>query len=214
MCPWWSSQRPEVNPCGCLILWFVATVGSRAEVSLLCEIHAHRLPLTLVSYLTCWTAGGWNKSAAITIINKNAESLEPWPSSPEIGFQGLGERADTSLDSVCCVLTTSSAYSFTAAPGTPSAHPLSGLYMVSVPLSLILCPSPAFIQAPESFCFLFLVATDAHLFLLRGTTFIHLYAQLAQWSKSLANTKLSPQWEGWLSSSLVIALCPLVAFSV
>lgn len=96
-------------------------------------------------------------------------------------------------------------------PGTPSTSPFSGHCVVSV-RSPMLCPS-AFSRAPQSFsedCFLFMVAMVACLFLLRDTTFIHLHAHLAQWSRGLADTSVGsyPSGEGSSlhSGSLLFAL--------
>lgn len=86
---------------------------------------------------------------------------------------------------------------------SPQASHLPSLSPVttwSVSTSPTLCPS-AFSGAPQSFtadCFLFMVATVAQSSYFRGTTFTHLYAHLAQWSRSLADTSASchPSGEG------------------
>lgn len=116
------------------------------------------------------------------------------------------------MDNVCHVWTIHSACSFAASSQAPHLPALSLVTAWSVSASPTLCPS-AFSGGPQSFpedCFLFMVATVACLFLLRDTTFIHLHAHLAQWSRSLADTSVSshPSGEGSSlhSGSLLFAL--------
>ena len=231
LCPWWSSQRPEVPR------WMPDSV-----------VHGHA-GFKVRGFFPVWnpcpqtaadagcknSARGWNKNAAITVQkgwNRDWEA-QNW------GLRGWG--AGRGLIPAWTVYAASWPPTWPvlflqlpgASPHLPAPSPVT---VRSVSTSPTLCLSPTFSEAPESSaadCFLFMVAVVAYLFLLRVTTFI-LLAQRARVQQACLSAEqgftaepcpaeqgfsrrvcqLSPQWGGWLSSPSVIALCPLVSFSV